>query len=108
MRWLPLAVAGVALATVAAVAAETPAAVRAPLVAVVMLVLPGLGLWRALRLDAPAVSIGALVVLASLVCDVVVAEVLLLAGRLEPVLVVSTLSVVGLLGTLRDLRGARA
>jgi hypothetical protein len=107
MVW-PVATAAIALATVLSIDADAAPAVRVPLVAATMLALPGVGLWRGLRLTGPAVALAGLVVTASIALDVVAAESLLLADQLHAVALVGVLACAGIIGTLRDLMPADA
>lgn len=106
-RLVPLVVTLLALAAAVSIVAEADPLMRVPLVATVMLVLPGLGVWRLLRLQGSVASLLAVVVLGSLACDVVVAQGLLLAGHLAPLPLMTLLSGIGVAGSLRDLPGRR-
>ena len=110
-RWVrlawPIAAWALTAATIVSITRELSPAVRVPLVAVTLLALPGVGLWRGLRLAGPAVSIAGLIVLTSIALDVVAAESLLLAGHLHAVSLMAILAAIGVLGTFRDLAPGR-
>ena len=104
---LPLLLLTLTATAAAAASTTTVPGLRVPLVTALVLVAPGVGLWRLLRLTGPLEAVLAVIVLASLTLDVVVAESLLLAHHLAPQAFLLTVGGIGVAGSLRDLTWSR-